>query len=634
LQEFFIMTTTPTTAIGYVRRSTNRQEESLEQQREKLAAFAASKGWTLTKIYEDDAISGSDMQRPGLESLLAHAESDKDIGVVLAWERNRLARPKDPVDGLLLERRLIQAGKRVCYVATGQEADRSFTSGLVGFVEHYQNGDYLRKLSRDTMRGHVARVQKGFRAGGKVPYGFDRLCLAPDGTPKRIIRDLDDGTQVLLHPESHEVMEHITGEHRYIKPDHESVTLVPSTPERVKAIQTLFNDYLAGTPIRILRDTLNASGLRTTTGGIFTIGSLHTILRNCAYKGTLAFNRCTISKWHRYSKGTSVERQSESYEDRPKDDWIVVENAWPALIDSDTFEKVQRKLAKASAEHSHVTGRRIRGNYLLSNTLTCDICGGAITGQTSTHRLRNGTKIKTRYYVCATHHKGDYSACPKRFNVKADIVEEKVLKVIQNDLEHLKEDRQLHTYVEEELKKLCGNQIDARKGLHSRLSELDTQISKLTTHLSVLDAQTAATLGLYAKAKTLAEERQKVESELQATTAVIPDLPTPKEIAQRANEELSHLATLMATGTLEERRELIRTYVKAGKVDPKSQEIELTFAPALFSRIATGEDCQPRAHTLAFYFLATYPPGTPRSPSELDHLRLALSKMRFSNTQT
>jgi DNA invertase Pin-like site-specific DNA recombinase len=88
------------TAIGYVRRSTNRQEESLEQQREKLAAFAASKGWTLGRIYEDDAISGSNMQRPGLESLLAHAESDTAVGVVLAWERNRLARPKDPVDGL------------------------------------------------------------------------------------------------------------------------------------------------------------------------------------------------------------------------------------------------------------------------------------------------------------------------------------------------------------------------------------------------------------------------------------------------------------------------------------------------------------------------------------------------------
>jgi len=586
------MTTTPTTAIGYVRRSTNRQEESLEQQREKLAGFAAAKGWTLAKIYEDDAISGSDMQRPGLESLLRHAEEATDVGIVLAWERNRLARPKDPVDGLLLERRLIQAGKRVCYVATGQEADRSFTSGLVGFVEHYQNGDYLRKLSRDTMRGHVARVQKGFRAGGKVSYGYDRLCLASDGTPKRIIRDLDDGTQVILSPDTHEVMEHITDGHRYIKPDHESVTLIPSEPQRVKAVQQLFIEYSMGTPLRILRDRLNASGLRTTTRGIFTVGSLHTILRNCAYKGTLAFNRCTVSKWHRYTGGTSIERQSESYEERPKDDWITVENAWPALIDADTFEKVQVKLTEGGIRRNSCTGRRLHGNYLLSNTLTCGICGGPLTGQTSTHTRKDKGKVKTRYYLCATHHKGDYVACPKRFTVKADIVEQQVIRLVQEDLQHLKNDRQLHSYIQDELKKLCGHQTDTRKQLQVRLSEIDTQISKLTTHLSILDAQTATTLGLYTKAKSLSDERQQVRAELQTIAADMPELPSAKEIAQKADEELSHLNTLMATGTLEERRELIRNYVKGAKVDPNVEEIEVSLVPALFSRIATGGDCQ------------------------------------------
>ncbi len=135
-------------AIGYIRRSTNRQEESLDQQRAKLQGFAAARGWKLVEVYVDDAISGSDMHRPGLEALVNRAQQDKEVNVVLAWERNRLARPKDPVDGLMLERSLIKAGKRVFYVATGQEADRSFTSGPISYVEHHQNGDYLRKLSR------------------------------------------------------------------------------------------------------------------------------------------------------------------------------------------------------------------------------------------------------------------------------------------------------------------------------------------------------------------------------------------------------------------------------------------------------------------------------------------------------
>jgi DNA invertase Pin-like site-specific DNA recombinase len=133
-----------TKAIGYVRRSTDRQEESLDQQRTRLAEFAKVKGWQLVEVFADDAISGSEMKRPGLDKLL-QAIADAEVEVVLAWDRNRLARPKDAVDGLMLERQIQRAGKRVIYAATGQEADRSFTSGLISFVEHHQNGDYLRK---------------------------------------------------------------------------------------------------------------------------------------------------------------------------------------------------------------------------------------------------------------------------------------------------------------------------------------------------------------------------------------------------------------------------------------------------------------------------------------------------------
>ena len=156
-------------AIGYIRRSTNRQEESLDQQRAKIEGFAIAKGWKLVKVFADDAISGSDMDRPGLEAFVQNAIQHEDIKVVLAWERNRLARPKDPVDGIILERQLIKAGKRVVYVATGQETDQSFASGLISYVEHYQNGDYLRKLSRDTMRGHIARAGRGLWCGGPIP---------------------------------------------------------------------------------------------------------------------------------------------------------------------------------------------------------------------------------------------------------------------------------------------------------------------------------------------------------------------------------------------------------------------------------------------------------------------------------
>ena len=227
-------------------------------------------------MYVDDAISGSELQRPGLSRLLHDAELRRDVGIVLAWDRNRLARPKDAVDGLLLERQLIKAGKRVVYASTGQEADRSFVSGLISYVEHYQNGDYLRKLSRDTARGIIARAERGLWSGGPIPFGFDRLILDDQRQPRLIVRDQYDGTQALIDPESGRVLEQLRKGRRHKKQDHESCTPTPSDPARVRVLQRIFADYAAGVRAEkskenLLSETLNGliagSGFEPLTSG-------------------------------------------------------------------------------------------------------------------------------------------------------------------------------------------------------------------------------------------------------------------------------------------------------------------------------------------------------------------------------
>ncbi len=257
-------------------------------------------------------MSGSNLHRPGLDELLRAAE-EASIDYVVAWDRNRLARPKNAVDRLLLERRLQELGKRVVYVATGQELNSSFSSELISFVEHHQNGDYLRKLSRDTMRGLVARAKTGLWPGGPIPFGFDRLIL-DDGTPKRVVRDSSGGITATLDPESRETLERLGAGRRYRKQDHEQCTLIPSEVTRVRAIQQLFADYAIGKPTRRVRDDLNELGFRTSRGRRFTVQTLLPMLENPAYVGRCVYNRRTFSKWHRYADGSSVERQDEGFE--------------------------------------------------------------------------------------------------------------------------------------------------------------------------------------------------------------------------------------------------------------------------------------------------------------------------------
>jgi DNA invertase Pin-like site-specific DNA recombinase len=584
-------------AIGYVRRSTDKQDLSLEQQREKLQAFAASRGWDLVEVFEDDAISGSDMNRPGLRAMLERAKASREAGAVIAWDRNRLARPKDPMDGMMLERELRASGQRVYYAATGQEADRSFASGLMGYVEHFQNGDYLRKLSRDTAMGLVSRAKRGLWAGGPIPFGYDRMIVGQDGKPRRVVRDLPDRSQVVLHPESGDVLEHVPAGQRYAKQDHEFCSLVPSESARVKAVRKMFADYAGGKPIRRIRDEINRSGVRTSRGRPLTCSAIHPMLDNPAYLGQCVYNRRTESKWHRLTDGQSVERTDEGLEARPASDWIVVDDAWPALVDRETFEQVQTRRKASKEAYVKMTGRKVHSSYLLTGLLTCGVCGGPMFGQT-THNTKGRA---TRYYVCTVHHRGDHEKCPKRYTVPADFVEEHILGLIRRDLEKLHDDEKLHEYVRAEVERLTGGESEKRNLLQQHLVELDQRLARVRDHLRRLDPETAESLGLYDEARTLGEERKEVERNLAGVGADVPSLPSLAEIRERSTACLEHLEAVLAGATIEEKRELVGKYIRAVRAIPDTQRVEIRLYTALFNTLVAGACYLPLHIRAAFW---------------------------------
>tara|TARA_R110002073_G_scaffold1839_3_gene13233 strand:- start:13429 stop:15177 length:1749 start_codon:yes stop_codon:yes gene_type:complete len=576
-----------TSAIGYVRRSTDRQEESLDQQRAQLEAFAKAQGWQITRVFEDDAISGSELERPGLDQLIASAQAG-EAEIILTWDRNRLARPKDALDGMLLERRLHESGTRVVYAATGLEADRSFGSDLLSFVEHHQNGDYLRKLSRDTMRGTASRARQGLWPGGPIPFGFDRLIL-DDGKPKRVVRADQEGGQVVLDAGTERELESLPKGKSHRKQEHEVCTLIPSEKPRVRAARKLFEDYAMGVPTRKLCDDLNAAGFRTSRGKIFTPQTIGPMLENRAYAGDCVYNRRTLSKWHRYSNGSSVERKDEGVEKRSEEDWIICKDAWPAIVDRETFDRVQRRRAESRSEHGvHHRGNARKSSYLLTGRIFCGVCGGKLTGHTTT----SGKGIKTRYYVCSKHHAGYREECPKRYTVPAGVVEDHVLNLIKTDLLRLRDDEKLHEIVEKELRRLQGSRFDAQKQLQRRLVEVDQALARVRDHLASLDPKTAATLGLYTKAEELSAEHDQVEAEL-ASAGDSETLPPVGDLRNRIALEFDRLDEVMASGLLEERRALIASYVHSIRADPDSQKVEIGLVPILLREVVAGTGFEP-----------------------------------------
>ncbi len=131
--------------FGYVRRSTDRQEQSLEGQRAACEALATKLGGRIEEgdFFEDDAVTGSDLQRPGLLALLRACERRKDVSGVVVWDRSRLARATDPRAALALELEIENTGKRIHYVNSSCQNDGSIGSHIVALVESENAGRYL-----------------------------------------------------------------------------------------------------------------------------------------------------------------------------------------------------------------------------------------------------------------------------------------------------------------------------------------------------------------------------------------------------------------------------------------------------------------------------------------------------------
>lgn len=136
--------------------------------------------------------------------------------------------------------------------------------------------------------------------------------------------------------------------------------------------------------------------------------SLSTILKNRMYCGDMVQGRYRM-------KSYKVHIQ----EVVPKEEWYIVENTHEAIIDRDTFEKVQRLLNRDTR-----TGPQQKELYLFSGFLKCADCGKAMS------RSKVGSVV---YYHCRTYKDQSKTACTKH-TVKHDRLEAAVLYSIQQQV--------------------------------------------------------------------------------------------------------------------------------------------------------------------------------------------------------
>lgn len=173
--------------LTYERVSTDDQKntQSCNDQKTVNDRFIKSNNWKLAENsdYRDEGISGSTLDRAGLQDLLIRCQEDKNIKGVVVTETDRLARGNDayiPIRAILKK-----FGIKV-YAVTQPMIDDTEEGEMFGEIMGAINGFFSKITRRKSMRALDEKAARGWWPG-KAPLGYKNVNIGTEEKPDRII---------------------------------------------------------------------------------------------------------------------------------------------------------------------------------------------------------------------------------------------------------------------------------------------------------------------------------------------------------------------------------------------------------------------------------------------------------------
>ena len=170
-------------AFGYARVRTVGQGEdgvSLENQRERIAAWCVASGLTLERVFVETMSGSRAANRPELQGALSTVCRAK--GVLVVYSLSRLARSvRDTLD---IADRLERAGANLSSLT--ERIDTSSAMGKMVFRLLSTLNEFERDQIAERTESAMAHLRRtGRRISGRLPFGYDLdrdgQCLVPNG---------------------------------------------------------------------------------------------------------------------------------------------------------------------------------------------------------------------------------------------------------------------------------------------------------------------------------------------------------------------------------------------------------------------------------------------------------------------
>ena len=304
------------------------ESNSISNQKEILAQYARANGFHNTMFFVDDGISGTTFDRPDFQRMQRMIENG-EIGVVIVKDLSRFGRNYLDV-GEYLEIKYPTLGVRFIAIQENVDTLKNTGTEMMPFNNIF-NEWYAAQTSKKIRAVWKSKADKGERIAAAIPYGY--------------IKSQDDPKQWIIDEESAKVV-------RYIF----ELTLEGLGP--MKIARRLEDEQILSPTAYYLENGRKSSNDISARGKCaWSTTSVRHILENRQYTG------CTVN-----FKTSLVSYKVHKTVYNPEEEWQIIPNTQEAIIDEDTFNRVQE--LRDSRRRNTATGRE----SLFSGLLYCADC--------------------------------------------------------------------------------------------------------------------------------------------------------------------------------------------------------------------------------------------------------------------
>ena len=471
----------------YARVSSDRQDVDLSvaAQLRALRDYAEKNGYLVAREFIDEAESGRIADRPQFRRMIDEASrTTAPFKEILVWKFSRFTRKRE--HAVAFKSMLRRKGVRV--VSITEHADDTPTGKLMEAIIESVDEFYSENLAQEVTRGMREAASRGFWISSHAPYGYNRV-MVQDGPKKRPTLEID--------------------------------------PDVAPIVKRMYDMAEAGNGTLEIIRTLNNEGIASPRGKLWARTSVHNILTNEAYTGTLV--------WGANAKDNAAP--------------VRVEKAFPAIITRAQLQRVGKHLSSRAPKFSHP--RRVGSSYLLSGLAKCKTCNTPLIG-------RFAQSGKYSYYVCQSTIKLGKDACNTP-TLNARRFEELVVAKIRSNVLTKGNIRELVKVVSKEMDGVTREQRKKLRAIEDELEDVKKKLGRIWRHIETTDTAMADA------SDRIREHRDRQERLEYFAEQARADLAQRRKVLDNANTIAAYakdMKDFLNESELTERRAFIQSFVK------------------------------------------------------------------------